>query len=287
MVKFKISKKLLTGCLTTFAAIAATKATIRSAIASPQQLCSNDRPCFHYEYPQKSGNNILFKFDVGNENHQQWEYYNVRYREKQFENRSGKFTITNVQPKTNYKISVQGCNKNFLSSSSCSPWNDSEYKAPEFLSFKNPPTQYIFEKKQEGWWFAGNAGLDYDKNLEHNGKGNGWVRNTSGWNAINNWLNVQSNKKCTVSAWLRTSDTLTDGYMSVRRLNSDGNPGNIINEIKLVGAGKPNPQNKNYNRYSFNFNSGTDSKLLFYVGLWGNGKDSWIQVDDVAASCMP
>jgi hypothetical protein len=59
MVKFKISKKLLIGCLTTFAAIAAAKATIRSAIASPQQLCPHDRPCFHYAYPQKSGNKYI------------------------------------------------------------------------------------------------------------------------------------------------------------------------------------------------------------------------------------
>ncbi|MFK0733153.1 MAG: hypothetical protein ACFKPT_23670 [Gloeotrichia echinulata GP01] len=146
-------------------------------------------------------------------------------------------------------------------------------------------TQFYFESPNEGWWFAGGAGLDYGKGLEHSGKGNGWVRNTSGWNAVNNWANVQPNSECTAAAWLRTSNTLTDGYMSVRRLNSDGSVGSVINEVKLVGAGSPNPQNRNYNRYTFNFNSGSNSKVLFYVGLWGNGKDSWIQVDDAVVSC--
>ncbi|MBD2080730.1 hypothetical protein [Leptolyngbya sp. FACHB-17] len=146
-------------------------------------------------------------------------------------------------------------------------------------------TGFDFESPRESWWFAGGAGLDYGKGLEHSGKGNGWVRNTSGWNAVNNCVNVEPNSECTVAAWLRKSNTLTDGYMSVRRLNRDGSVGTVINEVKLVGAGSPNPQNRGYNRYTFNFNSGSNSKVLFYVGLWGNGKDSWVQVDDVVVSC--
>jgi hypothetical protein len=146
-------------------------------------------------------------------------------------------------------------------------------------------TQFGFETAREGWWFAGGAGLDYGKGLEHTGQGNGWVRNTRGWNAVNNWVNVQPNSTCTVSAWLRTSNTLTDGYISVRRMNSDGSVGNVVNELKLVGAGRANPQHRNYNRYVFDFNSGSNSRMLFYVGLHGNGRDSWIQVDDVVVSC--
>jgi hypothetical protein len=146
-------------------------------------------------------------------------------------------------------------------------------------------TQFDFESPREGWWFAGGAGLDYGKGLEHSGKGNGWVRNTRGWNAVNNWVKVQPNSECTVDARLRTSNTLTNGYMSVRRLNNDGSVGSVINEVKLVGAGFPNPQHRNYNRYTFNFNSGSKSIVLFYVGLWGNGKDSWIQADDAVVSC--
>lgn len=146
-------------------------------------------------------------------------------------------------------------------------------------------TQFNFETKEEGWSFDGNAGLDYDRRFEHSGRGNGWVRATSGWNAILNHVNVKPNSNCQVTAWLRTSDTLTDGYISVRPLNSDGTLGNVINEVKLVGVGPPNPQNKDYNHYLFDFNSGSSNKVLFYVGLWGNGRDSLIQVDDVAIYC--
>jgi Family of unknown function (DUF6006) len=150
---------------------------------------------------------------------------------------------------------------------------------------KGTISSFNFENRSEGWWFAGNAGIDDGKNLEHNGRSNGWVRNSSGWNAVNNKADVKPNSQCTAAAWLRTSDTLTDGYMSVRSFKAGGGAGDVINEVKLVGTGSPNPQNRNYNRYTFNFNSGSNNTVLFYVGLHGNGKDSWIQADDVDISC--
>ena len=36
---------------------------------------------------------------------------------------------------------------------------------------------------------------------------------------------------------------------------------------------------------TFNFKMGSSGRLLFYVGLWGKGKDAWIQIDDVTVSC--
>jgi len=63
-----------------------------------------------------------------------------------------------------------------------------------------------------GWLFAGGAGLDYDKGLGHSGKGNGWVRNTSGWNSIKNQANVEPRMQR--DSVVRTSETLTDGYVS-------------------------------------------------------------------------
>jgi hypothetical protein len=139
-----------------------------------------------------------------------------------------------------------------------------------------------------GWFFTGGAGLDNGKSLEHKGKGNAWVRNTSGWNAINNWVNLSapSGSECTASAWLRTSDTLTDGYMSVRSGDKDDGSGTILKEIKLVGA-RPsgNPTDKGYRLENFQFNKGANNRVLFYVGLWGVGKDAWIQIDDAAITC--
>jgi hypothetical protein len=82
--------------------------------------CSGETPCINKAY--QSGNNVVFEFNFI----QDWDYYNVRYQVaggvKQVENRSGKFTIKNVQPNRIYRISVQGCNKHFLRRSTCSPW---------------------------------------------------------------------------------------------------------------------------------------------------------------------
>jgi hypothetical protein len=138
-----------------------------------------------------------------------------------------------------------------------------------------------FERPRQGsndWFFAGNANFDNGKGLAYQGQGNGWVRNTTGWNAINHWIPTTPNSECSARALIRVSQTLTDGYMSIRgddRINNFG----VINERKIVYA------NPNYNVYQFNFNSGNNTRVLFYTGLWGNGRDSWMQIDNVSVSC--
>jgi hypothetical protein len=148
-----------------------------------------------------------------------------------------------------------------------------------------------------GWFFGGSAGLDtnpYSTSplayYSHKGTGNAWIRNTTGWNSSNVWVSVASaptNAQCYASAWLRTSSNLTDGYMTVRSGDKADGSGKILSEIKLVGS-RPysgNPNDKGYYLHSFSFNKGSNSRVLFYVGLWGNGQDSWIQLDDAAISC--
>lgn len=139
-----------------------------------------------------------------------------------------------------------------------------------------------------GWFFTGGAGLDNGKGLAYKGKGNAWVRYTKGWNAINNLvsISVPQGSECTASAWLRTSDTLTDGYMAVRDGSRSDGSGTILNETKLVGARPPGNGNVNgYRLESFNFRMGSSGKVLFYVGLHGIGKDAWIQIDNAAITC--
>jgi hypothetical protein len=82
--------------------------------------CASDRPCFNESY--QAGNKVIFKFNgvTG------WDVYNVRYlsggRETQVENRSGSFTINNVQPNRVFTLKVQGCHKHTFGHSDCSPW---------------------------------------------------------------------------------------------------------------------------------------------------------------------
>jgi hypothetical protein len=138
-----------------------------------------------------------------------------------------------------------------------------------------------FEAGGRGWWTAGNAGFDLGRGLAHTGQGNAWVRNWTGWNAVNTFASARAGRPCTAQAWIRLSSGIRDGYMTVR----DRYTGVILNEIRLFGPGPSNPANANYNLYSFNFTPSADS-VLFYVGLWGNGTDQWEQIDDVTISCI-
>ena len=145
-----------------------------------------------------------------------------------------------------------------------------------------------FESPAPGWFFTGGAGLDANRGLAHRGQGNAWVRYTQGWNAVNRWIAVPSNSDCSLQVWLRMSPNVTAGYLSVRndKENRPDHNFDVINERKLVGPGPSNPANNGYSAYTFTFNSGANSRVLFYVGLWGNGSDGWIQIDDLGLGCQ-
>jgi len=147
-------------------------------------------------------------------------------------------------------------------------------------------TQFTFESTAEGWWFGGNANYDLGRGLAHTGIGNGWARNYTGWNSMNNWAHVVPGAQCYLGGWLRHSNTITGGYFSVRGVNGDGSLTVPLNEVHLTGPNPSNPANANYNYYNVAFNPGWRSRVLIYVGLWGNGQDSWIQADDIAVSCV-
>ena len=136
------------------------------------------------------------------------------------------------------------------------------------------------------WFFTGGAGFDWKKGLAYKGDGNGWVRSKvrGSWNAINTWVTLGSpvGSECQATAFLRVSPDVTDGYISVRSGLKGGSPGAVIKEIKIVG---PSPtENNGYKEYRLNFQK-PNSDMLFYVGLFGNGRDGWIQVDEVTISC--
>lgn len=142
-----------------------------------------------------------------------------------------------------------------------------------------------FENPSHDWFFAGNAGFDLDKGLARQGRGNAWVRNYKDWNAINIWRPVYPQSVYKAFAWLRFSSNLKAGYMSVRNDNEDGGGDfTVIKEIKLVGPAPDNPDQKGYNPYEFEFFTGNNSRILFYIGLHGKGDDEWIQIDEVSLS---
>lgn len=137
-------------------------------------------------------------------------------------------------------------------------------------------------READAWWTAGNAGVDVGKGLAHRGSNNGWVRSTTGWNAVNTWVSTNPGEECHVTAWIRSSASINGyGYVSIR---SEKEGSRVLNEEKILGVDIPIPLESGYRYYSFDFTA-DGSRVLFYAGLWGNGQDAWLQIDDVVVGC--
>jgi S-formylglutathione hydrolase FrmB len=121
------------------------------------------------------------------------------------------------------------------------------------------------------WACQGNCGADHGAGLARTGTGNGWIRNTSGWNDVHQTISVNPSTNYTVSAWIRTSANNADGYMGLRTTG-----GQVLGEQRFGRF-------DGYTKVSATVNSGSNSSLVVYTGLWANG-DTWAQLDDVTVS---
>jgi S-formylglutathione hydrolase FrmB len=121
------------------------------------------------------------------------------------------------------------------------------------------------------WACTGQCGADHGAGLAHSGTGDGWVRNTSGFNDLHQPITVTPNTTYTVSAWIRTSSNNTDGYFGLRTPG-----GTVVGEQKFTRL-------DNYTKVTATVNSGSNTSLVVYAGLWANG-DTWAQVDDVTVA---
>ena len=121
------------------------------------------------------------------------------------------------------------------------------------------------------WACLGNCGADHGAGLARTGTGNGWVRNSSGFNDIHQTISVATNHSYRVSAWIRTSANNADGYMGLRTLG-----GQVLGEARYGRL-------DGYTNVTTTVNSGANTSLVVYTGLWANG-DTWAQVDDVSVT---
>jgi S-formylglutathione hydrolase FrmB len=127
-----------------------------------------------------------------------------------------------------------------------------------------------FETGLAPWACTANCGTDAGAGLAHTGSGNGWVRNTSGWNDVHQTIAVTPNRTYTITAWLRTSANNTDGYVGLRTAS-----GQVLGEQRFTRL-------DGYTKLTVTVSTGASSSVVVYAGLWANG-DTWLQVDDVAA----
>lgn len=136
----------------------------------------------------------------------------------------------------------------------------------------NVVTNGGFESGIAPWACQGNCGRD-GGGLSRSGVGNGWIRNGSGWNDIHQRVNVNANRNYRVTGWIRTSANNTDGYFGVR---STG--GAVVGERKYGRF-------DGYTMIQFDVNTGGNTQLDVYAGLWANG-DTWAQVDDISVTAL-
>ena len=67
------------------------------------------------------------------------------------------------------------------------------------------------------WACQGNCGADHGAGLARTGTGNGWVRNTSGWNDVHQTIaRARPTAPTRSRAWMRTSANNADGYFGLR-----------------------------------------------------------------------
>jgi S-formylglutathione hydrolase FrmB len=138
----------------------------------------------------------------------------------------------------------------------------------------NPVVNGGFENTSlSPWVCTGNCGLDRNVGLARSGVGNGWVRNTSGWNDVHQTIAVQANRSYTITGWIRTSANNTDGYFGLRTLG-----GQVLGEQRFGRM-------DGYTQLNVTVGSGANTSLVAYGGLWANG-DTWLQIDDVSAAVL-
>lgn len=129
-----------------------------------------------------------------------------------------------------------------------------------------------FESGLAPWTCSGNCGRD-GGGFSRTGVGNGWARNTSGWNDLHQTLSVSPNRTYRVTGWIRTSANNADGYFGLRT-----GSGQVVGEKRFGNLG-------GYTQVTVDVASGSNTSLVLYAGLWANG-DTWAQVDDVTVAAL-
>jgi hypothetical protein len=150
------------------------------------------------------------------------------------------------------------------------------------------------DERQQNWWvITGNAGFDGNFQQSHRGRGNAWIRATTGWNALS-WGSAtplgSTKLNCRFEAWVRGTANLSSFYMSL----IDGRTGRIFWE-KGPLAGKALSSTSTvelgYKLLSYKVAIDPNKQPLdatfpsIRLGFWGNGQDAWIQIDDVYLMC--
>ncbi|HIK03619.1 MAG TPA: hypothetical protein IGS40_02710 [Trichormus sp. M33_DOE_039] len=118
------------------------------------------------------------------------------------------------------------------------------------------------------WIPEGRVGIDRGLGYSNSGRNNAWMRNISGWNGIRQRVRLQPNTQYLLTAYVRTSGNVTDGYFGVRDARQK-----VFAELKFGSLPR-------YAPLTLRFRTGNETEYNVFTGFWALGQDSWVQVDD-------
>ncbi|MGH1397027.1 MAG: hypothetical protein ACRAVC_23775 [Trichormus sp.] len=122
------------------------------------------------------------------------------------------------------------------------------------------------------WAGEGRVGIDRGLGYSHSGSNNAWMRNVSGWNGIRQRVILQPNTQYLLTAYVRTSGNVTDGYFGVRDARQK-----VFSELKFGSLPR-------YTQLTLRFRTGNETEYNIFTGFWALGQDSWVQVDNYSLS---
>lgn len=117
------------------------------------------------------------------------------------------------------------------------------------------------------WKCAGTCGID-NQHWGFSGDKNAWARHNSGWQDVHQSVAVTPNTQYTLSGFVRTSASSYAGFMGARTSSWQ-----VISETTFSSV-------PGWTRYTVSFNSGANSSITVYGGIWTDHGDAWLQLDD-------
>jgi hypothetical protein len=119
------------------------------------------------------------------------------------------------------------------------------------------------------WAAEGAAGIDIQKGLSHHGNNNAWIRNTNGWNAIRQTVDLDAGVTYTLKVFVRTSANVHTGSLGFR--DDRQTP---VSELKFG----PLP---GYQELRVQFRPTRTGSYNVFAAFWAINQDSWVQLDNV------
>jgi hypothetical protein len=118
------------------------------------------------------------------------------------------------------------------------------------------------------WGCSPNCGIDNVPAGGYSGDRNGYTRYNTGWRNVWQQVAVTTNTSYQLTGYIRTSANSDNGFFGVRTTG-----GTVIGEAHFTAIGP-------WTRYTVTFNSGANTQVVAYAGVWTDHGDIWIQLDD-------